>query len=119
MQEPTRASDQTTDMMMAKNAGDKLVAALAELSKWKMEISCEVEHDLNLRITVRKHDGSGLIKVLTKDQVLYFVDDSQAFVQQLAWEIFEMLLKDQIVKFLSDPITKAMANITMIVSKSP
>jgi hypothetical protein len=118
MSTPTRASDQTEDMMKAKNAGDKLQAALAELSVWKMEVTCEVDGESTLRITIRKHNGTGFIKTLTKDQVIYFSENVTALVNQMAEEIYEMLLKQQIVKFLDEPITKAVQNVVLIASKS-
>jgi hypothetical protein len=114
MNEPTRASDQTKDMMLAKNAGDKLVTALAELSQWKMEITGDVESGGSLKITVRKHNGQGFIKLLTKEQVVYFKDDKEAFIQQMAFEIYDLLLKDQIVKSLEQPIRNGIENVIKV-----
>lgn len=115
MEDLVRASDITDAMTTIRVQKDKIVEALDELSKWKIETTVEiVPETLELRVTVQKLNGQGFIKTFTKEEALYYERDPNTMVQNVIELIVERLVTPVLVDELSLTIKHALQNIGKI-----
>jgi hypothetical protein len=115
MEDLVRASDITDAMTTIRVQKDKLVEALNELSKWKIEAHVEVvPSTLELKVTVQKLNGQGFIKTFTKEQALYYKDDPATLVTTVVMLIEQQLITPTLVEELTPQVSAALKNITKI-----
>lgn len=102
----------TEALTKIKAQGDKLQECYAELAKWKLEFTFETDPaTLEVKIKALKpFGGGGVIRTLTKEDVLHYADDPDTLIREVAEQFYEVLLKKQIFEALYAPARRVLAN---------
>jgi hypothetical protein len=103
----------TSAMTTIKAQGTKLNDAVAELAKWKVDLTVEVVPSgggFGMKLVARKPNGQGFTKTMTPEEVLYFQNDPGTLVEQVIDDIVTYLLREQVRGEISRIITLGVRN---------
>ena len=107
-----RGSDSTEAQANIKVLSEKLMHVSKIANEWEINIKTEVDpKSLDLKITVFKGNNQGFIKTITAQEIQYFSVDTNTLIEMLCTEIFEKLLKHQVVQVIGGPVTKSIINV--------
>lgn len=114
-----RASSEMELQSIIKNMQALLTDAKTELAKWQISMDVSIQQpQTQIQIAVRKPNGQGFNKVISKEQALYYAEDPNTLTDEIVAEIFEQMFKEQIKNELVGPIAKAVANVKYIAARS-
>ena len=121
MTDSQRHGDATATQATLRILTQQLKQAQEVLSRWKVDFTVEVDGaTLDIRVTALKpYGGGGVIKTIQKSTVLYYSDDRASLIQSVVQEIFEALLRDELVEALNVPLTSAVQTVLQVNNKQP
>lgn len=110
----------TEALTKIKAQGDKLQECYAELAKWKLEFTFETDPaTLEVKIkAVKPYGGGGVIRTLTKQDVMHYADDPDTLIREVAEQFYDVLLKQQIFEALQPNARRVLTNTIQLAKKS-
>ncbi len=102
-----------------KVQNERLSEANADLSKWKIGFSFEVDaNTFDVKVTALKpHGGGGVIRTVTKEELMRYADDPDTLLREIAEQFYEVLLKEQIFNDLAQHGKRVFANTVMMAQR--
>jgi hypothetical protein len=92
---------------------DKVQELNRRLAPWELEIDIRLIRDdsgYNVVIVGKKPDGKGFQRIITPASALYYAEDPDTLIRQIAKEAVEFLYEDQVFALLGD-VRKALVNV--------
>jgi len=111
MEDLTHAGDNVT-MMQTINSLKKLLAdARLGQSRWQVTFEVSVVQPVrDIKIVAKKLDGSGVIKTVSYQDVLYYKDDPSTLLQIIIEQMYVALIKQELINELGPKLTQAIRN---------